>query len=58
MSDQNLNEPKLLRKPDNAKVHDPNMCLLCSQDHCIIDMGDGLKIPCVNIVDDEEKEGR
>lgn len=50
--------PKLLRKPDNAKVHDPNMCLLCSQDHCIIDMGDGLKIPCVNIVDDEEKEGR
>lgn len=53
MSDQNLNEPKLLRKPDNVKVHDPNMCLLCSQDHCIIDMG-GVEIACTNLVDEEE----
>lgn len=57
MSDQNLNEPKLLRNSDHAKVHDQNMCLLCSQDNCIIDMG-GVEIACTNLVDDEEKEVR
>lgn len=40
------------------KVKDRNLCLICSHRNCVIDMGDGLKIPCVNLVDDEEKEGR
>ena len=40
------------------KVKDRDLCLICSHRNCVIDMGDGLKIPCVNLVDDEEKEGR
>lgn len=40
------------------KVKNRDLCLICSHRNCVIDMGDGLKIPCVNLVDDEEKGGR
>lgn len=40
------------------KVKNRDLCLICSHRNCVIDMGDGLKIPCANLVDDEEKEGR
>lgn len=38
------------------KVKDRDLCLICSHRNCVIDMGDGLKIPCVNLVD-ENNEG-
>lgn len=45
-------------KHATKKVKNRDLCLICSHRNCVIDIGDGLKIPCANLVDDEEKEGR
>lgn len=46
-----MKEPQLLKKPKNAKVHNPDLCRKCKSDYCVIVLDKDLRIPCVNLME-------